>query len=123
MKSRKLSEVVVAGLSPGVRDLVVWLNEQGFWTSDSGDGSNHAAGMEGAFPYPSVVMFVRLEDLIPEARRLYECLKSRGVQFEGFEQEPTDENPHPEIQAIFNPADEIHNLILLQHVDSKTAGF
>lgn len=41
-------------ISPGVRDLVRELNELGYTTTDSGDGSNHAAGMECALPYRHV---------------------------------------------------------------------
>ena len=67
------------GISPGVRDLVKDLTERGFVTTDSGDGTNHAEGMECALPFrhvygiipdgESLIDFaVRLNTLYPEAR-------------------------------------------------------
>ena len=38
-------------ICPGARDLVKRLHELGLETTDSGDGSNHAEGMEGALPF------------------------------------------------------------------------
>ena len=71
---RDLSEI-----SPGVRDLVASLNDQGFATTDSGDGSNLAEGMECALPFRHVFGLVpdgvtledcahRLQELYPDAR-------------------------------------------------------
>lgn len=41
-------------ISPGIRELVRKLNEAGFVTTDSGDGSNYENGMECAIPFPNV---------------------------------------------------------------------
>lgn len=46
-------------VSPGVRHLVDLLNAAGYETTDSGDGSNHAAGMGCALPYRHVFGVVR----------------------------------------------------------------
>lgn len=54
----KLSEAEAAGLSPGIRDLVIALNEAGFDTTDSGDGSNWKEGMLCALPYRHVAILV-----------------------------------------------------------------
>ncbi len=44
-------------LSPGIRGMVRWLREAwGYETVDSGDGSNWAAGQEGAMPIPMVAI-------------------------------------------------------------------
>jgi hypothetical protein len=48
-------------LTPGIRRTVQWLHAHGFETIDSGDGAtNVAAGMEGACPFPMVVVAPRL---------------------------------------------------------------
>lgn len=49
-----MSELDITTISPGVRDLVAALRDAGLHTTDSGDGSNHAAGMECALPFPHV---------------------------------------------------------------------
>lgn len=65
-------------LNPGVRDLVWELNRRGYETTDSGDGTNHANGMEGALPYRHVYGVVpgaadmklfadRLQSMYPKA--------------------------------------------------------
>ena len=58
-------------LSPGVADLVLSLNRAGLITSDSGDGSNHAAGMECALPLPHVFIICNPgnEDPVSEKAR------------------------------------------------------
>ena len=38
-------------ICPGARDLVKFLHSLGLETTDSGDGSNHEAGMEGSLPF------------------------------------------------------------------------
>lgn len=69
-------------ISPDVRDLVVALQAAGFATTDSGDGSNHAEGMECALPYRHV--FILTSDPEPELRRLREFMAARddGGEYE-----------------------------------------
>lgn len=67
-------------ISPGVRDLVRELNEAGYETTDSGDGTNYRNGMEGALPYRHVFGVVprdafslqtyadKLQERYPDAR-------------------------------------------------------
>jgi len=50
-------------ISPGVRDLVRELRGRGFETTDSGDGSNHAAGMECALPFRHVAIVTTIQDM------------------------------------------------------------
>ncbi len=52
----KLTIGEIAELSPGIRQAVMWFNERGYETTDSGDGSNFEAGMECALEYPHVVI-------------------------------------------------------------------
>jgi len=69
-------------LDPGVRDLVVWLRDLGFDTTDSGDGSK-VDTMECAVPFPMVAIRVRRDEQ-PQVRAnyLYEMLRRAGVEFD-----------------------------------------
>ena len=98
-------------LSPGVRHLVLWLNQQGFKTTDSGDGSNHADGMECAVPHPMVAIVCRAERMVDEARRLKVLLEERGLVFKA---------DGPDIQASYDPADD-SAVIVLMNVLSEDA--
>ena len=99
MTSNPLTQEEIDGLSPGIRDLVVWLNKSGFETTDSGDGSNHEDGMECASPYPMVAIEVPdKEHLIHYTDRLYDMLIRRGVEF-------GNDDDSPAIQASYNPED------------------
>ena len=57
-------------LSPGIRDLVIKLDELGYTTTDSGDGSNHEDGMECALPYRHVFGTTPTSDIITFAKAL-----------------------------------------------------
>ena len=72
-------EVDYDELSPGIRDLVRELNDLGYETTDSGDGTNYQEGMECALPYRHVIGIIppekdvreftdTLQDRYPEAR-------------------------------------------------------
>lgn len=67
-------------LSPGIRHLVRALNEHGFETTDSGDGTNFKEGMECSVPYPMVVVQSRT-NMGPtyEAECVWEFLIRIGV--------------------------------------------
>ena len=113
---------VVNELAAGVRDLVVWLNRKGFKTTDSGDGSNAAAGMEGAMPCPMVVITVEPYRLITDTQLLFRMLREHGVDFghecRGYTCDPPEEANWPQIQASFDPADG-SSIILITNVLSK----
>jgi len=71
----KLDKKIMEELSPGIKDFVVWLNDNGFDTIDSGDGSNHEDGMECAVEFPMVAIQVMDKNkLISEADRLIELI-------------------------------------------------
>ena len=64
-----LPESVVAGLDPGIADLVVVLRMQGFETTDSGDGeSKNPEHME--LDYPHVMMVIPSTNIVGESKRL-----------------------------------------------------
>lgn len=111
--SGQMSPEVVKKLSPDIRDLVVWLNAQGFETTDSGDGSNYAAGMECAVPLRMVAIKVdRPGDLAGIAERLYRLLLDHGVDFTSKESDP-DGSSTPQIQASYDPHDGSAVVLLL----------
>lgn len=67
-------------LNPGIRDVVRLLRENGFITTDSGDGvTNVQAGMEGALKIPHVVCRTGEDFIIMEANRMFDLLKSKGI--------------------------------------------
>ena len=72
-----LTKDVIDALDPGIRDLVVQLNDAGFSTTDSGDGKSKPAEWYAsgeAFPYPHVVCEVSQEQIVKETQRLSEVL-------------------------------------------------
>ncbi len=80
-----LTQEEIDGLSPGIRDAVLWFNEQGWETCDSGDGSNHAQGMECANEFSHVdIVSTRNEviDLADEIQNRMVNLEAYGLQVE-----------------------------------------
>lgn len=119
-----LPKEVVDSLSPGVKGLVIWLNEQGFNTCDSGDGGRSRHGKGSSLPYPMVAILSTPERLIEDARRLRRSLGGRGVPFSQSASQPdgSPQNPdtRPVIQASFDPEDN-SCLVVLYNVLSKDA--
>lgn len=106
------------GISPGVRHLVTWLMERGFVTTDSGDGSNHAAGMECALPYANVFMVVADSSrLISETQRLHDILVAEGVEFKDG---TADDDVV--IECSWNPVDNVAVIALLGLDDATIWG-
>jgi hypothetical protein len=111
-----MDQETIDGLSPGIRELVVWLAGAGFPTVDSGDGSNYEAGMEGAVPYPMVVVLSEPELLVEDARAIKRLLEDRGVSFNaGKHVELYDGEgiTWPQIQATYDPHDESAVIVIL----------
>ena len=68
-------------LTPGIRKTVLWLRENGFETTDSGDGiTNVEAGMECALDIPHVIMTVTPLTLVTRARDLCLLVEKRGIE-------------------------------------------
>ena len=104
-------------ISPKVRELVKALNAAGWPTCDSGDGSNHAAGMECARDYPHVVIrlpFHRRTRIYEEAKAVQIWLNTRGVRVE-TQGLVGDGWQAPCIQASLDPVNELA-LIDVMHV-------
>jgi len=108
-------------LSLGVKDLVLWLNDQGFNTCDSGDGTNFAAGMGCAVPFPMVAIEVPPDKMHAEADRLKRVLTERGVDFTPPKDEASEDVQFPTIEASYNPQDG-YSVIVLYNILSKHIG-
>lgn len=99
-------------LDPGIRRLVTWLQDLGFQTTDSGDGTTKFAQgwtEECAMPFPHVAMVCSPYDMLTEADDLRSYLESAGVVLtpEGVE--------GPTLVASYDPADS-SAILLLSHV-------
>ena len=119
-----MTEEELAEVSPGVRALVKWLNDQMFITCDSGDGSNYEEGMGCALPIPMIAIQSNPNDIWYSSRRLLRLLRERGVNFDRPEWgcNSGDEIPtFPQITASYDPNDD-SALILLSNVTSDMAG-
>ena len=84
-------------LDPGIREIVKKLNNAGFITTDSGDGSKYP-DMEGALPFPMIVCKTTVENLILESHRLMSFLKDNDSRFWT-------------VEAVYHPASMITLLI------------
>ena len=117
-----MTEEEIAGLSEGIRDLVILLNEENFHTTDSGDGSNYQDGMGCAVPFPMVAMVVDDPvDLILETDHLRTFLEGYGIDFappEGAYENPPETITWPSIQASYDPYDKL-GIIVLTNVLSE----
>lgn len=108
---RTLAQEVVEQLDPGVTNLVVSLNLEGFNTIDSGDGVSKEYGREpdddGVLwvrPDPHVIMQSKDLDVgIAEAKRLVETLGSWGVPLVPLG--PTGPEGGAFIQVMWSPCD------------------
>ena len=116
-------------LDPGIREVVRWLNDNGFDTNDSGDGkakfnedgtplpdwaSPEDQGYDCVIPHPHVVMSCPVENLGPECDRLRDLLLAAGVDIgaQGPDGEAT-------IQGTYDPMlPEYPAYILLMGVDN-----
>lgn len=73
-------------IQPKMRPVVEFLNQNGFKTTDSGDGvTNVEAGMEGAMNFPHVVVNLGETLLIPElvasVKRLTALMQTQNFGF------------------------------------------
>lgn len=87
-------------LNPGIRKTVQWLNENGFKTTDSGDGETHDFECDLDFPY--VHIETSPEEMVDDALRLAGLLESKGVKFRTLH----PENPGPTMQVTWVPREQ-----------------
>lgn len=99
-------------IQPKMRRLVGWLNSWGYETTDSGDGvTNVEAGMEGALPFPHVVMVVHPPAaLVTYSLGLLCDLEVIGVQMRG--------RSDRWIEATYDPVDGVATMMLAGLTDA-----
>lgn len=97
-------------LNPGIRSTVEWLTQNGFVTTDSGDGETHDFSCDQSVPY--VHMIVPPVLLIAEADRLVELLKNEGIICELMNEDGTA----PCVEATYNPCDRVGGFLTLWNV-------
>lgn len=93
-------------LNQGIRKTVEWLIQNGYQTTDSGDGETHEHECDQEQPY--VHMLIAPDKLVAETDRLAVLLKERGINVQ-----PMDENSSvPCVEAAYNPAHGVGTLTL-----------
>ena len=99
-------------IAKGVRKLVQLLNENGFATTDSGDGSHCKEGMDCAVPHPMVVVGLNAaeENLVQESMRLFTLLVSNGLSPARFQVDG-----QTVIQTTYSPIDGLA-FIVISHI-------
>lgn len=109
-------------ITPGVREVVRWLREHDFNTTDSGDGlTNVNAGMEGVLRFPHVhIKAFWGSSMLKRALRLHTLLEEqlRGRVLRDEERGPLA----PDIQVIYSPIDGVATLSLINVNDLALAG-
>ena len=97
-------------ISPKVRRLVAVLRrDELFHTTDSGDGSNLAAGMGCALPFARVAGVCAPELMIGKADRIRALLEHHGVTFDPAEGR--------NIEATYSPVDGVATIIVIGVTD------
>jgi hypothetical protein len=72
--SIKLDPKVLADLDPGIRDVVRYLNDHEFPTTDSGDGVSKPR-LTGVLDYPHVAVWAEVYGMVGRARMLLRRLQ------------------------------------------------
>lgn len=73
-------------ISPHLKDCIEYLWSLGYQTTDSGDGSNYAEGMEGSLPFDHIV--IQYDDcryILNKAHELFADFKRRNLYDIHFE--------------------------------------
>lgn len=86
-------------INPGIWKTVAWLNENGFETTDSGDGVTHSYTCDRTVGY--VVIKTTPSTLVSETSRLVDLLKDKKLKLA-----PVGFFGGVNIQASYDPADE-----------------
>lgn len=99
-------------LNPGIQRTVKWLNDNGFLTTDSGDGKTHEFGCDRDHAYV-VIVVPTSEELIATTHRLVDALESMGVVLG-----PVGVSA-PCIQASYDPVNGLPVIDLMDLDDAK----
>ncbi len=81
---------MIPNIQPAMQEIVDFINEVGYKTTDSGDGFTNAAnGMEGTIDVPHVVVKSTKESMISDADSLSVILGERCCNWKNFTIEAT----------------------------------
>ncbi len=111
----------MSDLPKRLRKTIEWLNRQGFKTTDSGDGQNHADGMECALEFVHIVVVADPGVMAAEADRLHLLFSRAGVDFGKVVLDvavQNGEDPASKIEATYDPQDEVATIIIYGVEDS-----
>lgn len=93
----KIDPKIYAHLDPGIREIVRYLNDHNFATTDSGDGVSKPR-FEGVLPFPHVAVHSVVYGMVSTARMVLRRLEigaDEGVVPAGFR-----------VQLTYDPADD-----------------
>lgn len=94
----KLPDINYDELDPGIRNMVKVLRDNGFNTTDSGDGSKSPT-MEGAVDFPMIAVRTEASILCSESDRMFSIL------------EATEPDRMWHVQASYDPQDGVSIII------------
>lgn len=97
-------------MNPGIRDVVIFLRDNGFTTCDSGDGATRDHDCD--LPLPYVHMQIPRNSIAVEVERLAALMMQRGI-------EPYNRFGMPRIEANYAPGRDFA-ILSLYHVTSAT---
>ena len=103
-------------INPGIRETVRLLNQNGFRTTDSGDGKTGDYPCDRPYPYVSIAS--TRAGLTQDADDIAFLFSEHGVQVG----ELTEEGEGPYIQAMYTPQVKNCAIIDIQNVDDKLLG-
>lgn len=116
-------EVPYQELDPGIRQVVRWLNDNGFRTTDSGDGkTKYVEGEEPccALPFPNVALKTTPKDLVTDCDRLADLLRGRGIEVRSMGWDGPEEEGLVNFQGFYDPsASTTDAYILLTGLDDQ----
>lgn len=94
-------------MNPGIIKTVEWLNDNGFYTTDSGDGETHDFACDQPIPYVHIKI-APPENVIKEAKRLQKLLDNIGI----ITVPVNNSNSEPSIEVSYNTGQEFATISL-----------
>jgi hypothetical protein len=94
-------------LDPGIRQVVRWLNDNGFDTTDSGDGKTKFVAenpMECAQPFPNVAIETTPATLVSQCDRLAALLREKGIEVRPMGWDGPEEPGLVNFQGFYDPS-------------------
>lgn len=108
-------------LDPGIRRTVLWLNDRGFRTTDSGDGvtKNQDDHYPCALPVPHVFMYVAPDRMVADSHLLLDALVAAGLDPGESVVVSGQEMPAWSVETSYDPSNRYASLHLFGVNDAK----